>query len=137
MSQIVVAALYKFVKLPDYETLVPQLKDLCDRLGIKGTLLLAEEGINGTVAGSREAIDSLMAFLHNDGRFENLSYKESFYDEQPFYRMKVKLKKEIVTLGVAGIDPGRRSKRPRAWDRRPRRPFGRRPPGRHRRVAPC
>lgn len=105
MSQIVVAALYKFVKLPDYETLVPCLKTLCDQLGIKGTLLLAEEGINGTVSGSREGIDGLTAFLREDGRFDNLSYKESFYDEQPFYRMKVKLKKEIVTMGVNGIDP--------------------------------
>lgn len=105
MNQIVVAALYKFVKLPDYETLVPLLKSLCDQLGIKGTLLLAEEGINGTVSGSRNAIDQLIAFLHDDGRFENMSYKESFYDEQPFYRMKVKLKKEIVTMGVNGIDP--------------------------------
>jgi UPF0176 protein len=105
MSQIVVAALYKFVKLPDYVTLVPRLKDLCDQLGIKGTLLLAEEGINGTVSGSRTSIDSLVEFLRADGRFDHLSYKESFYDEQPFYRMKVKLKKEIVTMGVNGIDP--------------------------------
>lgn len=105
MSQIVVAALYKFVKLPDYETLVPRLKTLCDELGIKGTLLLAEEGINGTVSGSRDGIDALRAFLDADGRFDNLSYKESFYEEQPFYRMKVKLKKEIVTMGVNGIDP--------------------------------
>lgn len=105
MSQIVVAALYKFVKLPDYETLVPRIKALCDQLGIKGTLLLAEEGINGTVSGTREGIDALRAFLDADGRFDNLSYKESFYDEQPFYRMKVKLKKEIVTMGVNGIDP--------------------------------
>lgn len=105
MSQIVVAALYKFVKLPDYEALVPRLKEFCDSLGIKGTLLLAEEGINGTVSGSRAAIDALAAFLKSDGRFDGLSYKESFYDEQPFYRMKVKLKKEIVTMGVNGIDP--------------------------------
>jgi UPF0176 protein len=105
MSQIVVAALYKFVKLPDYEALVPRLKELCDLLGIKGTLLLAEEGINGTVSGSRAAIDGLTAFLDADGRFDRLSYKESFYEEQPFYRMKVKLKKEIVTMGVNGIDP--------------------------------
>jgi UPF0176 protein len=105
MSQIVVAALYKFVKLPDYETLVPRLKTFCDEQGIKVTLLLAEEGINGTVSGTREAIDALRAFLDADGRFDNLSYKESFYDEQPFYRMKVKLKKEIVTMGVNGIDP--------------------------------
>lgn len=105
MSQIVVAALYKFVKLPDYETLVPQIKTLCDELGIKGTLLLAEEGINGTISGSREGIDALRSYLDADGRFDNLSYKESFYEDQPFYRMKVKLKKEIVTMGVNGIDP--------------------------------
>lgn len=105
MSQIVVAAMYKFVKLPDYQELVPRLKELCDSLGVKGTLLLAEEGINGTVSGSREAIDGLGRFLNADGRFEGMSYKESFYDEQPFYRMKVKLKKEIVTMGVNGIDP--------------------------------
>lgn len=105
MSQIVVAALYKFVKLPDFETLVPRVKTLCDSLGIKGTLLLAEEGINGTVSGTRVAIDGLVSFLKEDGRFEGMSYKESFYAEQPFYRMKVKLKKEIVTMGVNGIDP--------------------------------
>lgn len=105
MSQTVVAALYKFVKLPDYQTLASRLKDYCDQWQIKGTLLLAEEGINGTVAGSRAAIDALVEFLRADGRFDNLSYKESFYDEPPFYRMKVKLKKEIVTMGVQGIDP--------------------------------
>jgi UPF0176 protein len=105
MSQIVVAALYKFVKLPDYEAMAPRLKTLCDDWGVKGTLLLAEEGINGTVSGTREGIDKLGDFLRIDGRFDNLSYKESFYDEQPFYRMKVKLKKEIVTMGVEGIDP--------------------------------
>lgn len=105
MTQVVVAALYKFVKLPDYETLVPRLKEVCDSLDIKGTLLLAEEGINGTVSGSRAGIDGLVAFLNADGRFAGLSYKESFYEEQPFYRMKVKLKKEIVTMGVTGIDP--------------------------------
>ena len=105
MSQTVVAALYKFVKLPDYQALAPRLKDHCDQWQIKGTLLLAEEGINGTVAGSRAAIDALVEFFRADGRFDNLSYKESFYDEPPFYRMKVKLKKEIVTMGVQGIDP--------------------------------
>lgn len=105
MSQIVVAALYKFVKLPDYQELAPRLKAHCDEHGLKGTLLLAEEGINGTVSGDRAGIDSLLAFLAADGRFDNLSHKESLYDEQPFYRMKVKLKKEIVTMGVNGIDP--------------------------------
>lgn len=105
MNPIVVAALYKFVSLPDYQDIAPRLKNYCDQMDIKGTLLLAEEGINGTVSGTRAAIDGLVDFLTADERFVGLSYKESFYDDQPFYRMKVKLKKEIVTMGVNGIDP--------------------------------
>jgi UPF0176 protein len=105
MNQTVVAALYKFVKLPDYENLAARLRACCNELGVKGTLLLAEEGINGTVAGTREGIDGLVAYLNADGRFESMSYKESFHDTPPFYRMKIKLKKEIVTMGVNGIDP--------------------------------
>lgn len=105
MSNIVVAALYKFVTLPDYEQFAPKLKDECDRLDLKGTLLLAEEGINGTVSGTREAINGLLAFLKRDERFADLVHKESFFEGAPFYRMKVKLKKEIVTMGVTGIDP--------------------------------
>jgi len=107
MNPTIVAALYKFVTLPDYQSIAPRLKDLCDHLGLKGTLLLAEEGINGTVSGTREAIDGLITFLIEDDRFIGLSHKESIYDEQPFYRMKVKLKQEIVTMGVRGIDPKR------------------------------
>lgn len=105
MNQFVVAALYKFVRLPDYQEIVPKLKDFCNEIGLKGTLLLAAEGINGTVSGTREAIDKLHDYLLADSRFEGMSYKESFHEEQPFYRMKVKLKKEIVTMGVEGIDP--------------------------------
>ena len=105
MSQIVVAALYQFAKLPDYRELRPRMQALCDQHGIKGTLLLAEEGINGTVAGSRTAIDALIAFLHADPRLAKLEHKESFAEHMPFYRMKVRLKKEIVTMGVPGIDP--------------------------------
>jgi UPF0176 protein len=105
MTPIVVAALYKFVRLPDYQEIAPRLKAHCDEFDIKGTLLLAEEGINGTVSGSRSAIDGLINFLKADERFSGLSYKESFYEDKPFYRMKVKLKKEIVTMGVNGIDP--------------------------------
>ena len=105
MNQFVVAALYKFVRLPDYQEMVPRLKDFCNQIGLKGTLLLASEGINGTVSGTRESIDQLREYLGADGRFEGMSYKESFHDDQPFYRMKVKLKKEIVTMGVEGIDP--------------------------------
>lgn len=105
MSQIVVAALYKFVLLPDYQEFAPRLKERCDQLDLKGTLLLAEEGINGTISGTREAIDELIVFLKSDERFANLVHKESYFDGTPFYRMKVKLKKEIVTMGVIGIDP--------------------------------
>ncbi|HEY7885709.1 MAG TPA: rhodanese-related sulfurtransferase [Cellvibrionaceae bacterium] len=105
MNQIIVAALYKFVSLPDFEVLSEPLKDECLRLGLKGTLLLAEEGINGTVSGDRKGIDGLLAYLKADSRFVGLEHKESLYDEQPFYRMKVKLKKEIVSMGVEGIDP--------------------------------
>lgn len=105
MSQTVIAALYKFVALPDFESLQPALLHKCKQLGLKGTLLLAHEGINGTVAGTQEAINGLLAHLRSDPRFAHLEYKESYENEQPFYRMKVKLKKEIVTMGVEDIDP--------------------------------
>lgn len=101
----VVAALYKFTALEDYKALQSPLKELCTANQIKGTLLLAEEGINGTVAGPREGIDKLVAFLTKDKRFEGLEYKESFAESYPFLRLKVRLKKEIVTLGVPGISP--------------------------------
>jgi len=74
---------------------------------VRGTLLLAHEGINGTVAGSRADIDALLEFLQKDERLANISFKESFVDEMPFLRTRVKLKKEIVTIGVEGIDPKR------------------------------
>ncbi|RMN09807.1 hypothetical protein ALQ66_05022, partial [Pseudomonas savastanoi pv. glycinea] len=104
---IVVAALYKFVTLSDYvELREPLLQAMVDN-GIKGTLLIADEGINGTVSGSREGIDGLMAWLKSDPRLIDIDHKESYCDEQPFYRTKVKLKKEIVTLGVEGVDPNK------------------------------
>jgi len=102
---IIVVALYHFATLKDYKAMHQNLQDFCDQHAIKGSLLLAEEGINGTVAGSRESIDALLAYLHADTRLENLQHKESFASQPPFYRMKVKLKKEIVTLGIEGIDP--------------------------------
>lgn len=108
MDQIVVAALYQFVSLPDYKDLQPSLKNLLLKHEVKGTLLLAEEGINGTIAGTREGIDALQHFLKEDGRFNGLEYKESFTSEQPFLRTKVRLKKEIVTLGVEKIDPNKK-----------------------------
>ncbi|MEP3246159.1 MAG: rhodanese-related sulfurtransferase [Sneathiella sp.] len=101
----VIAALYKFVNLPDYKDLQPKILKICMDNNIFGTLLLAEEGINGTVAGSRDSIDTLLATLKEDERFSDLSHKEATNEEQPFYRMKVRLKKEIVTLGAPGTDP--------------------------------
>lgn len=102
---IVVAALYQFVRLPDYEALREPLLNKCSEEGIMGTLLLAAEGINGTIAGDRSSVDRLLAYLKEDERFSGIEHKESFYAEMPFYRMKVKLKREIVTMGVEGIDP--------------------------------
>ncbi|TXS95469.1 rhodanese-related sulfurtransferase [Parahaliea maris] len=108
MVNVVVAALYKFVGLPDFHELREPLLDTCIAAGVKGTLLLAGEGINGTIAGSREGIDAVLAFLRADPRLADIEHKESFDDHMPFYRMKVKLKKEIVTMGVPGIDPNAR-----------------------------
>jgi UPF0176 protein len=105
MNPVVVAALYRFVRLPDYEALREPLLAKCVEHGITGTLLLAAEGINGTVAGNRESIDALLQYLHADPRFAEIDHKESYYADMPFYRMKVKLKREIVTMGVEGIDP--------------------------------
>lgn len=108
MSQnVVVCALYKFAVLNDYRQLRQPLLDLMLEKDVHGTLLLAREGINGTIAGSREGIDAIRAWLDADARFEGIDYKESLVDIQPFKRTKVKFKKEIVTMGVEGIDPKR------------------------------
>nr|WP_314899291.1 rhodanese-related sulfurtransferase [uncultured Deefgea sp.] len=107
-GKIVVAALYQFVTLSDYVALrEPLLQTMID-LDVHGTLLLADEGLNGTVAGTRAGIDGLLAWLRSDPRLVNVDHKESFCDEQPFLRTKVKLKKEIVTLGVPGVDPNKK-----------------------------
>lgn len=106
-NNIVVAALYQFANIPEYKKLQQPLLKLCNQNDIKGTLLLASEGINGTISGSRDAIDNLISYLHSMDAFKNLEHKESFTSSSPFIRMKVKLKKEIVTLGVEGINPAK------------------------------
>lgn len=108
-DSVVVAALYKFVHLPDYREMRRELFAVCKGNRIKGTILLAEEGINGTLAGSRTGISHLRELLAEDSRFDGLEYKESFADIVPFHRLKIKLKKEIVTMGRTDIDPARRS----------------------------
>ncbi len=104
-QQIVVSALYHFVKLENYQALRQPLYDFMIENDIRGTLLLANEGINGTVAGSQQSITRLHAWLRSDERLSDLRTKESYDETMPFYRTRVKLKKEIVTMGVQGIDP--------------------------------
>lgn len=104
-DRVVVAALYRFARFPDYQDFREPLRQLMLEREVRGTLLLAPEGINGTIAGSRAGIDAVLDWLHRDARFAGLDVKESLADENPFYRTKVKLKREIVTMGVEGIDP--------------------------------
>lgn len=105
MPAFVVAAFYKFVALRDAEALVAPLELLCARHELCGTILLANEGINSTVAGSREGIDALITHLRAQPGLADLTPKESFCDEPPFHRMKVRLRAEIVTIGDHEIDP--------------------------------
>ena len=104
-SPIVIAALYRFVRLDNFESLrKPLLQFMLDNQ-VRGTLLLAAEGINGTVAGSEASITRLLDYLREDERLRDIDYKLSYDDEIPFYRSRVKLKREIVTMGVEDIDP--------------------------------
>lgn len=107
MSQIVVCAMYKFVSLESYGRLRQPLHRVMEDNGVRGTLLLAQEGINGTIAGSREGVDKVLAWLRSDPRLVDIDTKESYTSVPPFNRTKVKIKKEIVTMGVEGIDPRR------------------------------
>jgi UPF0176 protein len=104
-----VAAFYQFVTLPDFQALREPLRNMCVALDIKGIILLAAEGINGTVAGREVAIDALVNQLRNgalfNGRLDNLELKFSGATDMPFNRMKVRLKKEIVTIGDPNTDP--------------------------------
>ncbi|MBD2392638.1 rhodanese-related sulfurtransferase [Aphanizomenon flos-aquae FACHB-1416] len=101
----VVATLYKFINLPDCNELQTTLLSYCQSQRIKGTILLAQEGINGTIAGSRQQIDSFLTFIRSDSRFADLEYKESYTEIPPFERLKIRLKPEIVTLGLPEVDP--------------------------------
>jgi UPF0176 protein len=103
----VVAALYRFATFPEFEQFREPLRACMVEHDVRGTLLLAAEGINGTIAGTREGVDAVIALIEQDPRFTNLAPKESFAAENPFYRTKVKLKREIVTMGVDSIDPNK------------------------------
>ncbi len=105
MQTIVVCALYKFVRLDHYQSLREPLLEVMLSNKVRGTLLLATEGINGTIAGSRAGIDEVLTWLRAVPEFSGLDCKESLSEKLPFKRSRVKLKKEIVTMGVENIDP--------------------------------
>lgn len=103
-----VAAFYKFVALSELAVLHRHLHTAAARLHVKGTVLLAAEGINGTVAGDPDAVDELLSLLRADPRLSDLQHKRSYAYAPPFARLKVRIKREIVSLGQAGVDPTRR-----------------------------
>jgi UPF0176 protein len=103
-----VAAFYHFGALPHYRSIQTPLHETCARLGVRGIALLAEEGVNGTMAGSRAAMEEVLETLCRLTGFNRIDHKWSTAREMPFLRLKVRLKKEIVTLGVEGVDPNRR-----------------------------
>jgi UPF0176 protein len=105
MQPVIVCALYKFVRVENFQRLRNPLLDLMLEHQVRGTILLANEGINGTIAGPRTAIDVVLHWLRSQPEFRNLECKESVAEASPFKRSRVKLKKEIVTMGVEGIDP--------------------------------
>ena len=105
LPKFVVCALYHFVILEDFESLRDPLHKVMDENDVKGTLLLAKEGINGTIAGTREGVDAVLSWLRKDPRLAKVDTKESYDTDIPFYRTRVKLKKEIVTMGIDTIDP--------------------------------
>ena len=100
-----ICALYKFTRLDDFEEIQIPLRSFLDSLSVKGTLLLAREGINGTISGTKVSLEKVLDYLQSDPRFLDLEFKFSYSKKIPFKRLKVKLKKEIVTMGLTEIDP--------------------------------
>ena len=114
-----IAALYRFTTLDKLNSLKAELRDRCEAGDLKGTLLLADEGINGTVAGSESALRAFLSWLSEDPRMEGLSLKISWAEESPFRSMKVRIKNEIVTMGLEEIDPRQgvgQYVRPKDWN---------------------
>ena len=107
-NQILVAALYKFVEINDLLSLQDNLYNICEENNIMGTILIADEGINGTISGKYNEIKETISSLTSDDRFSNIEIKYSSTDKQPFHRMKVRLKKEIVTIGLPEINPNKK-----------------------------
>ena len=107
-NEILVAALYKFVEIDDLLSLQSNLYEICEKNNIMGTILIANEGINGTISGKTNELNQTISLLKSDKRFANIEIKYSSTDKQPFHRMKVRLKKEIVTIGLPEINPNKK-----------------------------
>ncbi len=104
-QKYLLAAFYKFVPLPDYQEIRGPILDFCRSAGICGTILLASEGMNGTIAGAPHEVEAVIDYLRQDPRLQDVTPKFSWHDEAPFKRLKVRLKKEIVAMGVPNNDP--------------------------------
>ena len=120
MAKYLVAALYHFVELEDYAALRDPLEEFCAKHQVIGTLLLAREGINGTIAGPEAGVREVLSYLRSDPRLHALVHKEAWATVMPFYRLKIKLKKEIVTLGVPDLKTAEmvgEYVRPEDWNR--------------------
>ncbi len=118
-KSFVIVSMYRFVRLTDYESMQPLLLSFCQERDIYGTLLLAEEGLNGTLVGTRGAIDELLNLLQSDARLADIEYKESYAEAIPFHRTKIKLKKEIISLGQPDVKPSDRTGiriEPKQWN---------------------
>lgn len=117
-EDIVIIAFYHFAPLDNYVEMRDSLKQFCIEHDLKGTILLASEGINSTISGTRENIDALINHLRSDNRLKDLEWKESYLDFKPFERMKVRLKEEIVRLAVDDLDMSQRGEYidPKDWD---------------------
>jgi UPF0176 protein len=118
-SQYTIIAFYKFVELSDLPTLQTALLQCCKEQSILGTILIANEGINGTIAGTDKNIAVLVDLLHSYAPFADLKFRYTYADFNPFYKMKVRLKKEIVALGVPDIYPAQKTGTqvpPETWD---------------------
>jgi UPF0176 protein len=106
-AAITVAAFYRFARIEDPSDLRQRLRAFAEREGLRGTIIVAGEGVNGTVAGSRAALDGLFALIRAEPGLEDVDIKFSAATGMPFHRMKVRLKKEIVTMGIADLDADR------------------------------
>lgn len=118
-EKFVIRAFYRFVELDNYIRLKKPFEQFCKAHGMKGTILLAREGINSTISATAEEMNNFWKFMEADPRFAGMGFKESYADAQPFEKMKVRLKKEIVRMGIEDIDLNKRGEyvKGEAWDK--------------------